>query len=153
MDGFVHLMEQVIAQKSLILASCQAILDEIMVTDDLDQKITKLRSYLKIKERFGYIILTEKELEEIGFDPYEAKNHISEIGTIKDLMIWIFAVKVGTKYDVSIRSKRGYVINSICEKYGGGGHANAAGIKQIPRKQLNELKKELIELSTKSVKH
>ena len=43
MDGFVRLMEQVIAQKSMILASCQAILDEIMVTDDLDQKITKLQ--------------------------------------------------------------------------------------------------------------
>ena len=124
---------------------------EFLMDDTIEeyQKITKMRSYLKIKERFGHITLTEKELNEIGFDPYEAKNHISEIGTILDLKIWIFAVKVDSKYDVSIRSKRGYVINRICEKYGGGGHANAAGIKQITLKQLNELKKELIELSTK----
>ncbi len=127
---------------------------EFLMDDTIEeyQKITKMRTYLRIKERFGHITLTDKELEEIGFDPFEAKNHISEIGTILDLKIWIFAVKVGTKYDVSIRSKRGYVINRICEKYGGGGHANAAGIKQITLKQLNELKKELIELSTKNPK-
>lgn len=124
---------------------------EFLMDDTIEeyQKITKMRSYLKIRKRFGHITLTEKELDEIGFDPFEAKNHISEIGTILDLKIWIFAVKVGSKYDVSVRSKRGYVINQICEKYGGGGHANAAGIKQITLKQLNELKKELIELSTK----
>lgn len=43
MDSFVRLMEHVIADKGMILASCQAILDEIMATDDMDQKIAKLQ--------------------------------------------------------------------------------------------------------------
>ena len=43
MDSFVRLMEHVIADKGMILASCQAILDEIMATEDLDQKIAKLQ--------------------------------------------------------------------------------------------------------------
>ena len=43
MDSFVRLMEHVIADKGMILASCQAILDEIMATDEMDQKIAKLQ--------------------------------------------------------------------------------------------------------------
>ena len=43
MDSFVRLMEHVIADKGMILASCQAILDEIMATDDMDQKTAKLQ--------------------------------------------------------------------------------------------------------------
>lgn len=112
-------------------------------------KITKIRNHLNIKDNFGYVILEEKDLNEIGFDAYEAKNNISEIGTISDLNIWAFAVKVESKYDVSCRSKRGYIINKICEKYGGGGHANATGVKQLNKKELNNLFHELIELSTK----
>ena len=43
MDSFVRLMEHVIADKGMILTNCQMILDEIMATDDLDQKIAKLQ--------------------------------------------------------------------------------------------------------------
>ena len=117
---------------------------------DLYQKVSKMRNYLKIDKAFGYIILDEKDLMEIGIDPYEAKNNIEEIGHIKNLKIWAFAVEVGDKnYSVSVRSKRGYVINEICQKYGGGGHANACGVKDLSKSKLNALFDELIELSTK----
>ena len=43
MESFVRLMERIIVDKAMILANCQVILDEIMATDDLDQKITRLQ--------------------------------------------------------------------------------------------------------------
>ena len=117
---------------------------------DLYQKVSKIRNYLKITEKFGYILLSEKDLKKIDIDPYRAKNNIEEIGHIKNLNIWAFAVEIEDKtYSVSVRSKRGYVLNEICQRYGGGGHANACGVKGINKKELDALFKEFVDLSTK----
>ena len=118
------------------------------------QKITKIRSHLKVKGRFGYVCLNQKQLKEIGFDHIQAKNKIDEIGRISDLNIWALATQDpnGT-YGASFRSKRNYIVNKICHKYGGGGHPNASAVKSISKRQLDSMFKEMIELSTKSVKN
>ena len=116
------------------------------------QKISKIRNHLKIDQKCGYIVLDKKDLARLDMDGWDAKNQIDEIGKIKDLKIWLFAVDVNGKYDVSVRSKRGYIINGYCAKLGGGGHANAAGIKQITKNDLKWLISELVELSTKKPK-
>lgn len=116
------------------------------------QQVTKLRNYLKIKKNFGYVILTEKQAKSLNMEPLEAKNHINEFTSISNLNIFAFAVQNGRKYDVSIRSKRGYIINKISQEYGGGGHANATGIRQITKAQVNDLFHRLIEMSTKKAK-
>ena len=130
--------------------------DVVSYLEDLDsnsfQQVTKLRSYLKIEKNFGHIILTEKQAKSLNMEPLQAKNHINEISSISNLNIWGFAVQNGKKYDVSIRSKKGYIINKIAREYGGGGHANAAGIRQISKKELNEMFHRLIEMSTKKAK-
>ena len=126
---------------------------EFLMDKDIDtfHKVSKIRNYLKVKERFGYITLTQKDLKKIDMSALDAKNNIDEIGKISDLMVWAFAVEEENGlYSVSLRSKRGYIVNTICHKYGGGGHANASGIKGITRKQINTLYNELIELSTKA---
>ena len=118
---------------------------------DTFKKVSKIRNYLEVKEKFGYICLDQNELNKLKISPVDAKNNIDEIGRISDLLVWAFAVQEeDCLYNVSVRSKRGYRINTICEKYGGGGHANACGVKGISKKQLNSLFKELIELSTKN---
>ena len=138
----------ILAEKGNLIIS--NIVDSLMDNSiDEFQKISKLRNHLKIDKNFGYIILHNKDLKEIGFDPYEAKNNISEFGTISDLNVWAFAVEIDGKYDISCRSKRGYIINKISQRYGGGGHPNATGIKNLNKKELNNLFHELIELSTK----
>ena len=124
---------------------------EYLLDKDMDtfHKVSNIRSYLKVKEKFGYISLTQRDLKKLEIGALDAKNNIDEIGKISDLMIWAFAVEEedGT-YSVSVRSKRGYVINGICHRYGGGGHANASGVKGLTKKKLNSLYNELIELST-----
>ena len=41
-------------------------------------------------------------------------------------------------YDGSVRSKK-IVINDIVQSYGGGGHKNAAGVKDLSEAQMHEL--------------
>ena len=126
-------------------------LNELLFDVNLDtyKKITEIRKNLKVNKKFGYVLLTKKQLESLKMDPVEAKNQIDAIGNIKDLNVWAFAVQNGTKYDISVRSKRKYIINTICAKYNGGGHANAAATRQITKQDLDKLIKELIEISTK----
>lgn len=114
---------------------------EYIMDKDLDSfnKTTAFRNYLKIRNRFGYVVLSESELQKLELSPMEAKINIDEIGRIKNLTIWSVATEKEGLYDVSVRSKRGYIINSICRDYGGGGHNNAAATKQITKKQLNKM--------------
>ena len=129
---------------------------EYLLDKDMDtfHKVSRIRNYLKVKDSFGYISLTQKDLKKLEIVALDAKNNIDEIGKISDLMIWAFAVEEeDSTYSVSVRSKRGYVINGLCHKYGGGGHANASGVKGMTKKQLKSLFNELIELSTNTPKN
>ncbi len=122
---------------------------EYVMDKDIDHFVlaTKIRNRLKIKGHFGYIIFNEKDLEKLGISQMEAKNNIDEIGKIKDLQIWSIASQSDGLYDVSVRSKRGHVINTICAEYGGGGHRNAAACKKLTRKQLKTMYETLTKMS------
>ena len=111
--------------------------------------ITKLRNKLIIKEDIGYCVLDEKDLDEIGMSYDNAKNHVNEFSRIDELKIWaIFAKnpKSGL-FDGSIRSRRPYIINTLCEKYNGGGHNNACGVKSLDKKTIDKLIFSLVEIS------
>lgn len=112
-------------------------------------KTTLIRSHIQTNKKFAYIILNEEDLNKIDINGEEAKNHIDIMNNITNINVWMFAVEENGLYNVSVRSKRGFVINTICQGFGGGGHANASGIKGISKNKLNKLKKVLIELSTK----
>ena len=114
---------------------------------DTFKKVTEIRNYLVINKNFGYILLKKKDLDKIGIDPIQAKNNIDEIGSINELNIWAFAVENNGKFDISIRSKKGYIVNNIAAKYRGGGHPNAAATKQLSSTELNVLLDELTKLS------
>ena len=122
---------------------------ELLMNDSLNiyNKISKIRNYLKVVNNFGYILLKNKDLKKIDIDPIQAKNKIDIIGSIKELNVWAFAVEVNGKYDCSIRSKRKYIVNNIAAKYRGGGHQNACAVKQVTYKELQEIFKELSDIS------
>ena len=113
------------------------------------KKITLIRNELIVKNKFGFIKLNKKKLDKLGMEPVEAKNNIDEIGTIKDLNIWAFAVENNGAWDCSIRSKRAYIINVFVSKYGGGGHPNACAVKHIKALELDSLFEELTSFSIK----
>ena len=129
------------------------LVEYVMDTDiESFKKSTVIRSKLQVKGKLGYIILKESDLKKLNMTQMEAKNNIDEIGRIKDLNIWAIAIENEQRFDCSVRSKRGYVINSICREYGGGGHANAAAAKKMDQKTLNEFLERFVELSQKKPK-
>ena len=117
------------------------------VNIDTYNKISKLRTYLKVENSFGLIKLDKKALVKLDMDALEAKNQIDEIGGIKELKVWAIATENEDGWDCSLRSKRPYVINKFTYKYGGGGHPNACAVKHVSLSQINSLIKEISEFS------
>lgn len=111
------------------------------------KKRSLVRNYLVVDDKFGYIKLNKKELNKLKLAPNVAKTYIDEIGIIRDINVWAFAVEDNKLWDVSLRSKRGYTVNKIASKYNGGGHINAAATKKLSEDQLNSLFIELKRIS------
>lgn len=122
---------------------------EYIMDKDIEAYVrsTKIRNLLKIKSKFGYIILKETDLKKLNISQAEAKTNIDEIGKIKDLQIWSIAIENEGLFDVSVRSKRGHTINTVCSQYGGGGHKNAAAAKKLSRNDLKKMYKTLEKMS------
>ncbi|MBQ6335199.1 MAG: bifunctional oligoribonuclease/PAP phosphatase NrnA [Erysipelotrichaceae bacterium] len=119
---------------------------EFVMDKSLDsfQKAAKIVSKLKLRGSFGYIFLKLSDLEKIGVSQIEAKNNIDEIGKIKELNIWSVAIETKDKLiDCSVRSKKGFIVNQLCARYGGGGHANAAAVKNLSKKDFKRFYEEL----------
>lgn len=108
---------------------------------------TYLRTQLKIEKQFGMIYLSQKDLERFHITASEARNQISEIGSIKELTIWaIFTENPEGTIDGSLRSKT-ITINDIAQRYHGGGHKNASGIKSLSLQEYHQIQQELIQKS------
>lgn len=116
---------------------------------DTFKKVTEIRKHLVVDKGLGYIKLSKKELNKIGIDPIEAKNHIDEIGHIHELNIWAFAVENNGAWDCSMRSKKPYIINKIASKYRGGGHENACAVKHVTALEMDSILSELAKISQK----
>lgn len=128
--------------------SINDITKKILETDlDKFECATKVRQLLKTKESLGYVEITSDKLKELGINGRQAKNAISEFNRIKELKIWLVAVENEQGgYDLSIRSKKEYPINITANKYHGGGHKNAVGVKNLSKEQLESIKNDLIEV-------
>ena len=79
---------------------------------------------------FGYIKIDQDILDEYGIDASTAANMSNNLTYIKDMYAW--AVFVYDKSNDNIRGSirsRGPIINNIAEKYNGGGHIYASGVR------------------------
>ena len=104
-----------------------------------------IASTLKVdKYGFAYIELDDDIMSSLGTDGTAASNMINDFNNINEVIVWTFVShdsKVG-QYRVNIRS-RGPVINEVAQKYGGGGHKMASGVRTEDKKVVDELIKEL----------
>lgn len=113
---------------------------------------TKLRTKLKLSQnqKFGYAIVNENEVSKSNLTAHQIRSNVSQFNTIKELEIWaVFTEKKENniiEYDGSLRSKT-ISINEIAQRFNGGGHKNACGVKDLTKKQLDELIQELSLLS------
>lgn len=79
---------------------------------------------------FGYIKITTEMLEEYDVDEATAGNVINKFNYINELLVWaVFTEDVkNNNIRGSIRS-RGPIVNKVAEKFNGGGHIYASGVR------------------------
>lgn len=85
------------------------------------------------KNKFAYIIVEDETLGEIGADSSAVSNMINDFNNINEVLVWMFISsdsKNKSTLKFNIRS-RGPIINELAEKYGGGGHKYASGIRIV----------------------
>lgn len=96
-----------------------------------------------LNDHLGYVIVTRKDYMKYGFSASEARSFVGKLGNVKDFDIWcIFTEKKDDEgnilYDGSLRAKS-LVVNDVSEKYGGGGHKQAAGVKNLTKENLEDV--------------
>ncbi len=101
-----------------------------------------------IDNAFAYIKITEDVLKEYSVDAATVTNMINNFNFIGDFVVWCFVVNDlrNNQIKVSIRS-RGPVINTIANRYNGGGHKLASGCRLHTDEEVDKLLEELKEAS------
>ena len=110
-----------------------------------------LANSLTITENgLGYVKITKEDLKKYNVDVATPSNMINDFNNIKEIIAWVFITEDGAmdRFRVSIRS-RGPIINEVAQKYNGGGHKFASGIKLSQEKDIDKVISELDEACKK----
>lgn len=100
---------------------------------------------LQITEHgFGYVKITEEDLNKYGVDSATAGNMVDNFNYINEVYAWgVFTYdKNNSNIRGSIRS-RGPIINETASKYNGGGHIFASGVRVANFDEVDLLIKDL----------
>lgn len=129
-------------------------LDIAKLYDNLYQRPlneVKFQSYITLnmivtENNFGYIKLDKKIMDEFEVDASAASNMVNNFNFIKELYAWAFSSydEKNDIYKINIRS-RGPIINTVAQKYNGGGHIFASGARIKSESDVDNLFKELDE--------
>ncbi len=103
----------------------------------------KIRELMQFDDKLAYLILDEDDLKKINIKDDIARNQISEFSNLKDIEVWcIFTQSENHLYQGTLRSKK-VQLNTIANKYNGGGHKNASGVNNLTREEVERLLLEL----------
>ena len=86
---------------------------------------------------FAYIIVKKETIKEYGVTNEEAASQVTSISTIDSCPSWAMIIEYDEEIRIRLRS-RGPIINSLAEKYHGGGHPKAAGARLDSWDMLDE---------------
>ena len=106
-----------------------------------------LAENLKVSENgFAYCKIGTEEIEKFNVDSSTASNMINDFNYIEGIYVWTFITynEKNKQYKINIRS-RGPVINEIANKYNGGGHKLASGVRTESEEDIDNLIKDLDE--------
>ena len=98
----------------------------------------------------GYIRLTDELIRKFEVDPASSGNLVNNFNNIDEVLVWVtFSedIKQGL-IRVNARS-RGPIINKVLEKHNGGGHKFASGARIKDESEIEEIIKELDDVSKK----
>ena len=107
-----------------------------------------IEQHMEVTENgLAHIMITNQIISELGVDSGSAGNLVNNLNNISEVLVWVMIsedVKNGI-YKFNIRS-RGPVVNTIAERYNGGGHKFAAGARVTDKEMVTKLLKELDEI-------
>ena len=108
---------------------------------------TRLSQEVIWDDKFAYILADKKLLDELGVEAREMKPFISIMADILEIEIWaLFTEEEDGSFRGSIRS-RDITINTIAQKYNGGGHRLASGVRYLSKESLASIIEELSKTS------
>lgn len=110
--------------------------------------ISLLRNKVKTRGGVAYAIITQNDLQPFTISINQAREYVSELGNVKDYLVWCIFTQDEENpnvYKGSLRSKD-IAINDIASRYNGGGHKNACGVKNLTIEQVKQLIKDLEEM-------
>ena len=96
------------------------------------------------ENKFAYIIIPNEVLTKYGVDASSAGNMVNNYNNIDEIITWAMISEdvKNNQFKFNIRS-RGPIINTIAEKYNGGGHAMASGARVKTMDEVNLLIKDI----------
>lgn len=104
-----------------------------------------LGNHLQVTENgFAFIKISPEVIKEYNVDISTPSNMINDFNYIKDVLVWVFVThdEKNNVFKVNIRS-RGPIINEIAEKYHGGGHKFASGVRTSSEEDIDHLLEDL----------
>lgn len=114
---------------------------------NISTNIARLRGYIlenfKLeKSGMSSVFLTKEILEKFNVTANETGQLVNTLGDIKDLIAFVYFIEEEDVIRVRLRSK-GPIINTIAQKFSGGGHPLASGAAVYSIEEANQLIKEL----------
>ena len=103
---------------------------------------------IKVNESgFAYLIVDDATLKKYGGDSALSGNVIGSFNNINEILVWaIFTEDISQDViRVNVRS-RGPIINTTLEKYGGGGHMYASGVRLKEKDKIESIINDLEKL-------
>ena len=104
-----------------------------------------LTENLQVSENgFAYLKISPEILAKYQVDTSTPSNMINDFNYIKEILVWTFITydDKNSIYKINIRS-RGPIINEIAEKYHGGGHKFASGVRLKDEQNIDNLLEDL----------
>ncbi len=103
-----------------------------------------LKQQIQYKNDIAYVVI-EDEYNQFNVSKEKAKDMVYIMANVEGIEKWALIIKMKDGYGVSLRSKR-IPVNELANKYNGGGHRNAAGLKNLPKEKIPQLINELANL-------
>ena len=95
----------------------------------------------------GYLKIDDEVIQRFGGDTALSGNVIGSFNNINEVLVWVIFTEDKKQDVIKVNARsRGPEINSVLEKYGGGGHPMASGARLKNKEDVDNLIKDLEEL-------
>lgn len=122
-------------------------IDQMLTSETIEMMALKGFAYNNFKTANGFIYLkvTRDVIEKYQVTDEQAASMVSLIGGIKGYPVWALFIEYPGEIRIRLRSS-GPNVDLLANKYGGGGHAKAAGAKLDTWDDLNQFIKDVEDL-------